>query len=96
MLLLDPANKLALNAIADLRRQLPDLPPPNSYQLPIEEVGGCCSSDDFADLIKPKKLVKDKLPDAVKALQTETARIVRNSSKQDQQGSSKKVLIEEL
>ncbi|KAL1402850.1 hypothetical protein pipiens_005893 [Culex pipiens pipiens] len=91
-----PTNKLALNAIADLRRQLPDLPPPNSFQLPIEEVGGCCSSDDFADLIKPKKLVKDKLPDAVKALQTETARIVRNSSKQDQQGSSKKVLIEEL
>ncbi|XP_038104725.1 sperm-associated antigen 1 [Culex quinquefasciatus] len=96
VLLLDPANKLALNAIADLRRQLPDLPPPNSFQLPIEEVGGCSSSDDFADLIKPKKLVKDKLPDAVKALQTETARIVRNSSKQDQQGSSKKVLIEEL
>lgn len=107
VLLLEPNNKLALEAVDDLRRQLPDLPPPNAFQVKIENVGSedvDVDCDDYASLIKPKKIVKDKLPDAMKSLRTETAKMVQKSVAPKIQNdkieiiprSSKKAFIEEI
>lgn len=100
---LDSDHKLATAAIEDLRRQLPDLPPANSFQVQIEEVVN--DDDDFAALVKPKKIVKDKLPEAVQSLKTETAKMVQKAKTANLQESkveilpqrpTKKVLIEEI
>ncbi|XP_019542500.3 sperm-associated antigen 1 [Aedes albopictus] len=103
ILRLDSEHKLAKGAIEDLRRQLPDLPPANSFQVQIEEVVN--DDDDFAALVKPKKIVKDKLPEAVQSLKTETAKMVQKAKTANLQESkveilpqrpTKKVLIEEI
>lgn len=102
ILQLDSKNKLATDAIEDLRRQLPDLPPANSFPLQIEEVAN--EDDDYAALVKPKKIIKDKLPEAVQSLKAETVKMVQKAKTANLQDNnfeiltqpSKKVLIEEI
>ncbi|XP_065072774.1 sperm-associated antigen 1 [Ochlerotatus camptorhynchus] len=106
VLLVDRNNKLALEAVDDLRRQHPDLPPPNAFQVKIEDVGNedVAVDDDYATLIKPKRIVKDKLPDAMKSLRTETAKMMQKSVSTKIQNDKieiiprpgKKVFIEEI
>ncbi|XP_058826228.1 sperm-associated antigen 1 [Topomyia yanbarensis] len=107
VLIFDSANKLALNRIGDLRQQLPDLPPPNATLVNIVNVQN--ENDypdaDYAALIKPKNITKDRLPSAMKVIKNETTKLVQNTVVQNLQHTSidilqqtriKKPLIEEL
>ncbi|XP_052873268.1 sperm-associated antigen 1 [Anopheles cruzii] len=84
VLRLEPANKVALSNTSQLRAQLPDLPPPNAVRMAIEEVGSAQqdSADDidFRALVKPKKIIKDRLPEALKQLKADTASALRKSA----------------
>ncbi|XP_055622228.1 sperm-associated antigen 1 [Toxorhynchites rutilus septentrionalis] len=89
----DPNWKLALEGVADLRRQFPDLPPPNAFRIEIQEVSDANeAADDFAALIKPKKIIKDPLPGTVKALKTETAKMVKDTVARKQRSNNIEIL----
>uniref|UniRef100_A0A182REJ4 TPR_REGION domain-containing protein n=1 Tax=Anopheles funestus TaxID=62324 RepID=A0A182REJ4_ANOFN len=77
VLRLEPTNSIALNNTASLRRLLTDLPPPNAVRMSIEEVSNAGSDIDFRQLVRPKRVVKDKLPDSIKRLQNDTITLVR-------------------
>uniref|UniRef100_A0A182MHR0 Sperm-associated antigen 1 n=1 Tax=Anopheles culicifacies TaxID=139723 RepID=A0A182MHR0_9DIPT len=77
VLRLDPENPIALSGTANLRRQLTDLPPPNAIRMTIEEVSNAEPEIDFRQLVRPKKVIKDKLPDSIKRLQNDTITLVR-------------------
>uniref|UniRef100_A0A182W9K3 Sperm-associated antigen 1 n=1 Tax=Anopheles minimus TaxID=112268 RepID=A0A182W9K3_9DIPT len=77
VLRLEPANPVALNGTANLRRQLTDLPPPNAVRMAIEEVSNAEPEIDFRQLVRPKKVIKDKLPASIKQLQNDTITLVR-------------------
>ncbi|XP_058065786.1 sperm-associated antigen 1 [Anopheles bellator] len=85
VLRLEPANKVALSSASQLRAQLPDLPPPNAVRMAIEEVGSSTEQQDSTDdidfraLVKPKKIIKDRLPEALKQLKADTASALRKS-----------------
>uniref|UniRef100_A0A182P9V4 Sperm-associated antigen 1 n=1 Tax=Anopheles epiroticus TaxID=199890 RepID=A0A182P9V4_9DIPT len=81
VLRLEPANAIALTNTTSLRRELPDLPPPNAVRLSIEEVGNAVTEIDFSELIRPKKIIKDKLPDAIKQLKKDSADLIRHHTK---------------
>ncbi|XP_055607603.1 sperm-associated antigen 1 [Uranotaenia lowii] len=107
LLQLEPNHKMALSAVESLRKTDPDLPPLNSFRMTIEEVTNEQIKTeqlairkieeeqeidvDFAALIKPKRIVKDKLPDAMKALKSETAKIVKESINQRQERTNRKI-----
>ncbi|XP_058462379.1 sperm-associated antigen 1 [Malaya genurostris] len=104
---IDCSNSVALKKVDDLRGQLPDLPPPNATQIMVEDVRneGDSSDEDFAALVRPKKITKDRLPDAMKALKSETTKLIRDSVEKSRQQPSvdirppsgpKQRLIEEL
>ncbi|ETN59998.1 sperm associated antigen 1 [Anopheles darlingi] len=81
---LEPSNKVALSSTAQLRNQLPDLPPPNAVRMTIEEVSSSASVDeiDFSALVKPKRLIKDRLPEALKRLQTDAGNFIREAAQE--------------
>ncbi|XP_062549363.1 sperm-associated antigen 1 [Armigeres subalbatus] len=101
ILQLDPNSIQASGAIEELRRQLPDLPPANSFQVQIEDE---TSDDGYAALVKPKKIIKDKLPEMMQSLKTTTSTIVEKAKTAELQDKkidilprpTKKVLIEEI
>uniref|UniRef100_A0A182NV72 Fatty acyl-CoA reductase C-terminal domain-containing protein n=1 Tax=Anopheles dirus TaxID=7168 RepID=A0A182NV72_9DIPT len=80
VLRLEPTNTVALSNSASLRRQLADLPPPNAFRMTIEEVSNAEAEIDFSALVRPKKIVKDRLPDAIRQLKTDTTNIIRHGS----------------
>uniref|UniRef100_A0A8W7P870 Uncharacterized protein n=1 Tax=Anopheles coluzzii TaxID=1518534 RepID=A0A8W7P870_ANOCL len=75
-----PTNAVAQTSTSTLRRQLPDLPPPNAVRLTIEEVGNDVPEIDFRELIRPKKVIKDKLPDAIKQLKKDTVSLIQQQA----------------
>ncbi|XP_035790094.1 sperm-associated antigen 1-like [Anopheles albimanus] len=84
---LEPGNKVALSNTAQLRNQLPDLPPPNAVRMTIEEVSSSTASAgeiDFGALIKPKRLIKDRLPDALKRLQMDPGSFIRQAAEREE------------
>ncbi|XP_053681674.1 sperm-associated antigen 1 [Sabethes cyaneus] len=85
----DANNTVALKRADDLRKQFSDLPPPNAWQITIEDVRNEPEEDDYVALIKPKRITKDKLPNAIKLLEKETAKIVQNYSVENQQNTVK-------
>ncbi|XP_055524806.1 sperm-associated antigen 1 [Wyeomyia smithii] len=110
VLLLDATNAIAVKRINIIQQQIFDLPPVNAHQIIIEDVRNDANEEnDYAALIKPKKITKDKLPNAIKLLEKETAKMVRNHATESQQSveilnensrkskvGAKKSLIEEL
>uniref|UniRef100_A0A182SVV5 Sperm-associated antigen 1 n=1 Tax=Anopheles maculatus TaxID=74869 RepID=A0A182SVV5_9DIPT len=80
VLRLDPTNNIALSSTASLRRQLTDLPPPNAVRMAIEEVSNAEAEIDFRDLVRPKKVVKDKVPEAISQLRKDTVNILRRQA----------------
>ncbi|XP_050095558.1 sperm-associated antigen 1 [Anopheles aquasalis] len=97
----DPSNKVALSNTAQLRNQLPDLPPPNAIRMTIEEVSSSSSSSssntladeiDFSALIKPKRLIKDRLPEALKRLQTDASNFIRHAAQEREAAAEEPVI----
>ncbi|XP_040169990.1 sperm-associated antigen 1 [Anopheles arabiensis] len=80
VLRIEPTNAVAQTSTSALRRQLPDLPPPNAVRLTIEEVGNDVPEIDFRELIRPKKVIKDKLPDAIKQLKKDTVSLIQQQA----------------
>ncbi|XP_050080667.1 sperm-associated antigen 1 [Anopheles maculipalpis] len=80
ILLLEPTNNIALSYMEYLRRQLPDLPPPNAFRMAIEEVSNAEAEIDFRDLVRPKKIVKDKVPEVISQLSKDTASLIRRQA----------------
>ncbi|XP_053659565.1 sperm-associated antigen 1 [Anopheles marshallii] len=77
VLRLEPSNAIALSNTANLRRQLTDLPPPNAVRMAIEEVSNAEPDIDFRQLVRPKHVIKDKLPESIKQLKNDTITLVR-------------------
>uniref|UniRef100_A0A182IXR7 Sperm-associated antigen 1 n=1 Tax=Anopheles atroparvus TaxID=41427 RepID=A0A182IXR7_ANOAO len=99
VLRLEPTNTIALNGTADLRRQLPDLPPANAFRMAIEEVrnGPAEPEDDdfdFSALVKPKKIVKDKLPTAIKQLKKDTTNVLRKSAQEQEARGKQEITLQ--
>ncbi|XP_035903532.1 sperm-associated antigen 1 [Anopheles stephensi] len=80
VLRLEPTNNIALSSTANLRRQLTDLPPPNAVRMVIEEVSNAEAEIDFRDLVRPKKIVKDMVPEAISKLQKDTVSLLRRQA----------------
>uniref|UniRef100_A0A182K5A7 Sperm-associated antigen 1 n=1 Tax=Anopheles christyi TaxID=43041 RepID=A0A182K5A7_9DIPT len=80
VLRLESTNPVAISNTAKLRRQLPDLPPPNAVRLTIEEVGNAQAEIDFRELIRPKKITKDKFPQAIKQLKKDSVSLIRQQA----------------
>uniref|UniRef100_A0A182UW00 TPR_REGION domain-containing protein n=1 Tax=Anopheles merus TaxID=30066 RepID=A0A182UW00_ANOME len=74
------AMAIAQTSTSALRLQLPDLPPPNAVRLTIEEVDNDVPEIDFRELIRPKKVIKDKLPDALKQLKKDTVSLIQQQA----------------
>ncbi|XP_052889997.1 sperm-associated antigen 1 [Anopheles moucheti] len=77
VLRLEPSNAIALSHTANLRRQLTDLPPPNAVRMAIEEVSNAEPDIDFRQLVRPKHVIKDRLPESIKQLKNDTITLVR-------------------
>ncbi|XP_058125778.1 sperm-associated antigen 1 [Anopheles ziemanni] len=99
VLRLEPSNSIALSSMAELRRQLPDLPPPNAFRMTIEEVSNSPVEPkedeiDFSALVKPKKIIKDRLPTAIKQLKKDTASVIRQGAQEQAVRSKQPITLQ--
>ncbi|KFB35843.1 hypothetical protein ZHAS_00002782 [Anopheles sinensis] len=99
VLRLEPSNSIALSSMAELSRQLPDLPPPNAFRMTIEEVSNdpvepTDDEIDFSALVKPKKIIKDRLPTAIKQLKKDTASVIRQGAKEHTARSKQEITLQ--